>query len=1193
MFRWDAKLWVYLLVGAFMLVIVPHAGAEPLQTHSYDPVLSISESSEPDTEDPVPDPGPIHPSPRFQQPCGVVADPMGNIYISSPDLVMGSVVASRLDVFNAEGEFLTRVDVADNVACGLGVDSDGVVYAGGIEGDQIAVFTPSEYPLTVSTTYELAKSFDPEAALGCPPRAVAVDRSNDHFYLSGACRVLEYGSAAEGSPPNGEVPTVLGEIPGELQRLSGMDVYGLNHDIYTAVLRATSPGNVPRPSAVLVFDGNDGHVKCEVLSVDVPGGLEFGLGASVAIDQSTGDLYVYSIKQGQVYKFGAPNSGECEFLGTLPEPPQLKGDDPLGDIAVDAPIIKGEPAYGSPNEGYVYVTSGKSASTSHVFAYKPNQISSPEIKGQNVIDITEAAATLFAELNPGGLDASYHFEYTTQADFETNEYANAISVPVPDGYIDGSGTFSPISERIVGLKDGVNYRFRLVASNCESEGSELEKCTTSGEGMPGDTGSDVSFATYPAPPVPEPCPNAALRVQQSASLPDCRAYELVTPPDTGGHVPRISILGLGFGEVSFTTPPASATGNSVVFGSNSGALPGIGGGGFFDTYLASRTEVGWTSQFTGLSGAQAERPRPGGVSADHLYSFWNVEEGQGTFSDVVTDYAQYLRGPVNSGHSPNCSVKSEPEGRFEVIGCGNLAAEPKAAGRFISSNGQHVIFDTTGKSDPVQLETCAPPTGIGAIYDRVPGGPTHCISIPPANASLELEEEFETEDPVYKGTSADGTTVVFAVGDALYARLDNIETLQIAAGTTAFAGISHDGDRVFYLDNSTGLSVPQGEIYMCELGLGSCGAGQPQQPVQIGSGGESIMVNVSSDGSRVYFISQKSLGGEESEEGESNFYTWNESVLEFIGVLDPLDIEDVSMGQGLGRWVTSALSPRPTATIGIAQVPARSTSDGKVLVFESRANLTNTSYDDDGHLQVFRYESEATDSERLICVSCNPTGGVAASDARLQIPQEGQLVSTNPSPVNAISSIANVSADGAMVFFQSRDRLVSRDLDGKLDVYEWETEKTGGCDRNDGCLSLISYGRSTADDYLYAMTPDGQDVFFLSGDTLASEDPDGIPSIYDARIAGGFPSAIPSEDACLDEACQPAVVAPTDLTPASSTFEGPGDPRKRGRAAGRPCPRGKHKVAKNGRARCVKRRQKKQGRQRGSRLSSAGGRAAR
>ena len=82
----------------------------------------------------------------------------------------------------------------------------------------------------------------------------------------------------------------------------------------------------------------------------------------------------------------------------------------------------------------------------------------------------------------------------------------------------------------------------------------------------------------------------------SAYLPDCRAYELVSPSNAGG---------------TFLTPggpdPGTATAPSrFAFVGDFGSIPGtntVNTGG--DLYLATRTDTGWVTHYIGLSGAES------------------------------------------------------------------------------------------------------------------------------------------------------------------------------------------------------------------------------------------------------------------------------------------------------------------------------------------------------------------------------------------------------------------------------------------------------------------------------------------------------------------------------------------------------------------------------------------------------------
>ena len=687
--------------------------------------------------------------------------------------------------------------------------------------------------------------------------------------------------------------------------------------------------------------------------------------------------------------------------------------------------------------------------------------------------MTATEALLGAEVNPNGEATGYHFEHVDDATFQADIAAagaghgfdHAVKAPDPDASVGSGAAAIPVSQPIAGLSPATTYHFRLVATNPLGAAA----------------GPGKTFATYPAP---------------IAGLPDGRAYELVTPPDTNGRPPTAAPLGAPI--EGFATSLAAPSGDSVVFETVGGALPGMNGNGVSDRYRAVRGGGGWESRIASPSGAQSEVPNPGGVSPDHRYSFWSTGgEGGGT-----PDGGSLVLGPITH-------YIRNPDGSFELIGRGSLGDDPTATGRWITPGGGHVIF-VTGVGNPsevetVQLEPNAPPTGIKAIYDRTPGGATHVVSLLPGDVTPEA-------DASYLGASADGSAVAFRVEGTIYERRGNASTLEVIGGEATFAGVSQNGDRVFYLKGE--------DIFAFDA--------DSRATTQITSSGDATVVNVSADGSHVYFVSTSQLDGAKGAAGADNLYVFDGAATRFIAVLDHLDVtgEDIGGGVivgGLGLWTSHAVAPVQGQTSGPGNDPSRTTPDGAVLVFESHANLTG--YDSEGHSEVYRYDAG---EESLRCVSCNPSLAAAASDAQLQ-----SIDTTDPFvPTNSLSRIANLTDDGEAVFFQTADALVPGDMDGTQDVYQWK----------DGGLSLISSGHSATPDYLYAMTPDGHDVFFTTTEALVPQAGDGgVPAIYDARIGGGFPVA-PAPLPCQGDACQGNPSAsPPPLEAASAALEGSGN----------------------------------------------------
>ena len=273
--------------------------------------------------------------------------------------------------------------------------------------------------------------------------------------------------------------------------------------------------------------------------------------------------------------------------------------------------------------------------------------------------------------------------------------------------------------------------------------------------------------------------------------------------------------------------------------------------------------------------------------------------------------------------------------------------------------------------------------------------------------------------------------------------------------------------------------------------------------------------------------------------------------------------------------------------------------DGETLLFSSREKLTE--YDNEGVSELYRYSAA---SKALSCVSCPPSGAAAEAGPGL-----GSIAF--PGPIApAIAGIANVasrnlSANGNRVFFETAEALVPEDTNGEggcpgvgsqltpacADTYEWEAPGEGGCAKggaayspiNEGCVYLISTGKSPYPSLFADASETGNDVFFFTRQGLVGQDKDELQDVYDARVGGGLASQnpltpIPCEST---EACHGPVQAPaTESSPGSASFAGPGDPKP------------KHKKQK-AKKKQHKKQQKKKGKKNKSGRANAKGRAGR
>jgi hypothetical protein len=946
------------------------------------------------------------------------------------------------------------------------------------------------------------------------------------------------------------------------------------------------------PSLYVTYTGvNPTNAKENVQKLSstgtVLGTLEVQNPRALATDPSSGDVYVMDRHPGQA----SPPPNVLRFSAAGKALEAIDAEDFLEStgLAINAPKtcgLKGTDLIAASSEGaHSFIRIYGPPPDPSVCPPKPL---APSIDNQFAIAADSNGATVKAEINPHFWTETtrYFVQYGTGKCSEggcTSEQptppGSLLSGPVTNQDLTTSGVF------LTGLSPDTTYHYRFVAKS---------------DGGGPTIGAEAGFRTLPAmvEPGPDTCSNAALRNGSSSRLPDCRAYEMVSPVDkNGGDVLTNTLLPYkqSDSEIALT----DEAGQRMTF-SSFRSFAGAEGAPFANQYLASREGSGWSTKAISPPRNTTSFYETGGPANRTTYKLFSEDLCGGWFlqdspvalvpgapTETGTLYRRDLCG--EGGYDLLSSV-APPGFSFKPLGSSYF---PEVQGA--SADGAHSVFRADGALTP---DACPTP-GIFQIYESTGEGGLRLVSVKnsfsssPGAASCEQSSagtaqsrgpgEFR-EDSTVGAVSEDGSRVYWTTGGkdpfpangkgdqpgTIYLR-DNAseeESKHAASGkctqgekactyevsglvlvpfvSARFLAGSSDGTRAFF-----SIRVAGGEEQLYEFEATEEKSGLVKTSATLLAEGFQGFMGTSRDAQRAYFVSTEALASGATS-GKDNLYFFEKgSDFKFVGALSEQDIFGNSV---LGAGVPSPVSPLPL------QRTSRVSPNGLNAAFISTASLTGFDNADansgEPDAEAFLYDAEVEEGKgKLICASCNASG-VRPAGRQIAFDGNNESFKLRASavipgwPTQSRGSRA-LSDDGRRLFFTSFEALVPRDTNGKADVYEWGAaqgkeeclEEQGGelfLTESSGCLSLISSGQSPTDSEFLDATPEGKDVFFATLSSLVGKDT-GLVDVYDARIDGGFPEPPPPPVSCEGEACQSPPEAPNDPTPASSSFQGPGN----------------------------------------------------
>lgn len=1157
---------------------------------------------------------------QIDHPTGIATDPSsGHVYIADSS-------NSRVTEFDAWGQFVKSWGwgVADGSAelqtCGPGATPPTTTCQAGISGNGVGQFNGTSGGIAVDSAGDVVvgdlfnsriQTFDPDGEF-VRMFGKEVDKGPNH---AGAVCTAAYVAEGEACGAG-----TKGTGPGELSSQDSNDIITANasgtvfvggtgriqafgndgafqEEISSPALTCGENPPCQRVFSLDVDDAGNFYVvlvdpsfNAEAKKLNATGDVLFTfpmaneLFPSVTIDQPRG---ITRDVQGNVY-IAISHSHEAEYIfeviefdssGNLLIPPRsefLVSRNKVYEFVVSPSYLTTNVV--SDDGGIDLYMAGTTASTlSYARAYGPPPVKwtpphfSPEILAQYATSVEPSRAVLGARINPRFWgDTSYYVEWGLG---KCSEGGCPNRQPTEQGTELGAGAVGTpaVTKGVVlpGLSPDTTYHYRFVAQS-------------SGGGPVYGVGAEESEASLTTPRLAiepnEACPNQTFRSGPSAKLPDCRAYEMVSPVDKN-NTDIISLINVNSNLAALNV--SAQMGNKLTYTTSQG-FGDTQGVPYVSQYIASRGQDGWSNH--AITPSQGFSPVSPGQRVDMEFRAFTP--------DLCHSVLQHVTDPP--------LAPGAPEGWLNLYNRRNCGEEtyktvtttapttaffspylPEVQG--LSPDGRCTLFYANDKLTPDANPGTAPKGSNRQVYESCDGNLRVVSVLPngkPATSDAAAGTPYAGQG-IRSGTdaqalSSDGSRVYWTEADVgpgkIYARINaDQEQSKMVAGQCSeeekactlkvsqtvsplrgsFWGASPDGSHAIFTMSEGPL---KGNLYEFNLEAGTSELVAPQVTGIVGFGSQG-------ETSRAYFVSEKALTGPNAEdrspsEGQPNLYFYE-------GVEEENDEEEIEVNRNLKFIGTLFKRDALTSTTAGGDITSvnnepykkasRVSPDGSHVAFVAAAPLTGYDSTDQAtgaaDLQVYVYDSTA---ENLSCVSCNPTG--QRPEGR-PVVVEGYLSTRAAAylptyPTELYGSRA-LSEDGSRVFFNGYEALLPRDTNGRADVYEWEAPGAGDCavgspdysPPNGGCINLISTGQSPSDSEFVDASADGRDVFFTTASSLLPQDP-GLIDIYDAREEGGYPPPPIPTPSCEGEACQGAPAPPNDPTPASSAFEGAGNVRE-------------------------------------------------